>query len=440
VFPYNSLECFSGGDTVATNIRISKRTVDALVPREKPFIKFDQTIAGFGVRVMPNGTKSFILEYRPGAGGRTVAKKRLTLGRYGAMTADQAREPALDALARIRLGDDPQAEKARQRTSLTVAGLIEAFIEGHAAKLKPKSLIAYRSALDKLTAVHGAQKAERLSRSQVSALHRSLSDSPYAANRVLSAVSKMFSWSESVGLVLEGHANPARGITRYREEGRERYLTGDELARLGDALREGESVGLPYPIDDSRPNSKHAAKPENRLTRLDPFACAAIRLLILTGARLHEILDAQWAQLDLDRGVMFLTASKTGKKPLHLSAPALAVLASIPRIESNPFVIPGALPGQPRRDLKKPWAAATARAGLQALRIHDLRHSYASFGAGASLGLPVIGRLLGHATPATTARYSHLADDPVRRAAETIGATIDGAMNRTAGGNVVKMK
>jgi integrase len=425
---------------VATQIKISKRTVDALMPREKAYVAFDLDIKGFGVSVEPTGTKGFILEYRPGGGGRTVSKRRLLLGRYGDMTADQAREAAKDARAAIRLGADPQAEKTRQRASLTVAGLVEAFIEGHATKLKSKSVIAYQGALDKLTAEHGPQKAETLSRAQVATLHRSLSDSPYAANRMLSAVSKMYSWAESEGHLPEGYPNPARKITRYREQGRERYLTGDELARLGDALREAETVGLPYSVDEARPSSKHAPKAENRRVKLDPFAVAAIRLLILTGARLHEILDAEWSQLDLERGALFLADSKTGRKPIFLSPAAQTVIAELPRIEGNPHIIVGSKDGEPRADLKKPWAALTRAAGLDGLRIHDLRHSFAAFGAGAALGLPVLGRLLGHATPTTTSRYAHLADDPLRRAVETVGTVIDAALNRKVGGNVVRMK
>lgn len=250
----------------------------------------------------------------------------------------------------------------------------------------------------------------------------------------------MYSFAESEGHLPEGYPNPARKITRYREQGRERYLTGDELARLGDALREAETVGLPYSVDEARPSSKHAPKAENRRAKVDPFAVAAIRLLILTGARLHEILDAQWPQLDAERGVLFLADSKTGRKPIHLSPPAQTVLAGLPRVEGNPHIIVGAKDGEPRADLKKPWAAVTRAAGLEGLRIHDLRHSFASFGAGAAIGLPVIGRLLGHATPTTTARYAHLADDPLRRAVETVGGVIDAALNRKVGGEVVRFK
>jgi integrase len=172
---------------------------------------------------------------------------------------------------------------------------------------------------------------------------------------------------------------------------------------------------------------------------LDPFAIAAIRLLILTGARLREILDAQWQQVDFERGILFLPDSKTGRKPIYLSAPAIQVLASLPRLEVNPHIIAGLKDGAPRADLKKPWAAITKAAGLEGVRLHDLRHSFASVGAGASLGLPIIGKLLGHTQAGTTHRYAHLDADPMRRAAETIGATIAAAMGgaRPRGINVV---
>jgi integrase len=218
-------------------------------------------------------------------------------------------------------------------------------------------------------------------------------------------------------------------------------LTIEELARLGDALREGETLGLPYSVDETKPTAEHAPKVDHRGVRLDRFATAAIRLLILTGARLREILHAKWAQIDLERGLIFLADSKRGKKPLYLSAAAQEVLADVPRVEGNPPVIAGAKDGAPRADLKKPWAAVSRAAGLRGVRIHDLRHSFASFGAGASLGLPIIGKLLGHSQPATTARCAHLDADPMRRAANTISATISwrsgspGIFDRATSGN-----
>jgi len=256
---------------------------------------------------------------------------------------------------------------------------------------------------------------------------------PVAANRFLAAVSKMLSWAMQRGLLPEDHVNPACRIERYPEQGRERFLTSDELARLGDALREGETIGLPYVVDETKPGAKHAPKSDKRRVKLDPFAVAAIRLLILTGARLREILDSQWQQVDFERGVIFLPDSKSGRKPVYLSTAAQAVLASVPRIEGQPHIIAGMNDGAPKADLKKPWRALTRAAGLEGVRIHDLRHSFASVGAGASLGLPIIGKLLGHSQAATTHRYAHLDADPVKRAAETIGSTISAAMDGKKG-------
>jgi integrase len=426
-----------GVEMVLIPWKISKRNVDALEARAKPYTKFDGIIAGFGAEVRPSGLIVFVLHYRPSPGGRGAPQRRLVLGHYGSMTCEQARSAALDAHAAIRQGHDPAGEKTRQRAALTISGLCDAFLSGHASKLKPKSVVAYEGGLAKVRAAHGALRAEALSRQHVAALHTAMASTPYAANRMVAAVSAMFVWCERAGLLPQDHPSPARGITRYREQGRERFLTMDELARLGDALVEGEAVGWPYEIDETKPTSKFVQK--DRVAKIDVLAAAAIRLLILTGARLREILHARWSEFDLERGVLFLADSKTGRKPIYLGAAAQAVIAALPRLHGNPYLIPGSLDGRPRSELGAPWAAVTKAAGLEGLRIHDLRHSFASVGAGSGMGLPIVGKLLGHATQATTARYAHLDSDPMLRAAERIGATISGALNRS-GGEVVKLR
>jgi Arm DNA-binding domain len=178
--------------------KLTKRTIDALKPRGKPYIIYDDDVKGFGVRLMPGGTKTYVVEYRPNGGGRGTAKKRFKLGRHGAITAEQARKAALDALARVRLGDDPQEEKARHRSSLTVSGLIEAFTAGHVDKsCRPQTALAHKIALGRLRAAHGNIKAEALARDQLAALHSKFKDTPYAANRFLAVVSKCFAWGSS---------------------------------------------------------------------------------------------------------------------------------------------------------------------------------------------------------------------------------------------------
>ncbi len=410
--------------------KLTKRVVDRLAPRDRPFIAFDAEVKGFGCRIAPNGAKTFVLEYRPGVGGRGVAKSRLTLGRYGTITVEQARQAALLALARVRLGADPQADKARQREDfLTIAALIDRFVAEHVGKLKAGTAVGYKIALDKLRTAHGKMNASHLTRAHLATMHAKMADGPYGANRFLAVVSILFAWAIDRGLLPEGHTNPAARIDRFKEQSRERYLTREEFARLRAALRMAESEGLSYDVDETKPGAKHAAAPENRCVKLDPYAIAAIYLLIMTGARLREILHAQWSQVDFERGVIFLPDSKTGKKPIFLNSAAVAILHGLPRLADNPYVIPGQVAGQPRADLKKPWATVTRAAGLDGLRIHDLRHSFASIGAAGSLGLPIIGKLLGHSQAATTQRYAHLADVPMHAAAEAIGAAIQAAMN-----------
>jgi integrase len=411
-----------GGDLVAISkrpmtMKLTKRTVDARSSRQKQYVEYDTDLTGFGVAVYPCGIKSWICECRPHGGGRGVAKKRVTLGKNTQLTVEQARKTAADMLAAVRLGGDPALEKAERRASVTVAELIDLFDAQYVGTmLKPGTAVSHRVALEELRQAHGALKAAALARAHVATLHMRLADRPYAANRAAAVWSKAYAWAAARGLIPEGH-NPVKGLKKFREQSRERFLTVDELGRLGAARAEGETVGLPYEVDETKPNAKHASKADKRRVKFDPHAVAAIRLLILTGARLREILHAKWDQVDMERGVIFLADSKTGKKSIYLSAAAQAVLAALPRVGGNPYVIAGVRDGAPRSDLKKPWAALTRAANLRRLRIHDLRHSFASFGAGASLGLPIIGKLLGHSQAATTHRYAcrHRSDAPCGR-------------------------
>jgi integrase len=208
-------------------------------------------------------------------------------------------------------------------------------------------------------------------------------------------------------------------VRRFPDRRKERYLSVAELERLGAALRRGETVGFPRSARDD----KRAPKAEVN-DRISMYAAAAIRLLLFTGARRGEILQLRWDQVDLDRRILALPTSKTGHKVILLNGPAAAVLLELPRTFGNPFVIAGTKTSAPLADLKRVWSAICREANLPSLRIHDLRHSFASVGAGANLGLPIIGKLLGHTQASTTQRYAHLADDPLRRAAEIIGGAI----------------
>jgi integrase len=254
-----------------------------------------------------------------------------------------------------------------------------------------------------------------------------MSATPFAANRCLAVLSSIWNWAARRDEVtLE--ANPVRGVEKNPERSRERFLTDEEFGRLGEALRLAETIGIPSETSGDC-KSKDLPRAQNRRTILDPFAVAAIRLLIFTGARLREILGAKWEQVDFDRGILFLPDSKTGKKPIYLPEAALTVLNSLPRVDGTPYIISGAGSIRPRADLKRPWALLCRAAELKGARLHDLRHSFASYGAGNGLGLPVIGKLLGHSQPSTTNRYAHLDASPLRRASERISSAIAMAMN-----------
>jgi integrase len=418
--------------------RITKRAVDALqcpADRDRDFL-WDDALAGFGVAAFPTGRKVYVAQYRQH--GRS---RRANIGEHGRLTPDEARSLAKKLLGAVETGADPIEARRGARAVRAFGEVAEDFMRQHvAAKRKSRTEASYREVLDKH--VYPAIQSRRIvevRRADMAKLHSAMQATPSAANRVLAVVSSVWNWAARCDEVDAG-SNPCSGIERYAENARERFLTSEEFARLGDALRLGETTGLDWEIDETKPKANRAPKPESRVRTLDPFAVAAIRLLILTGARLREILHAQWSQVDFERGLLLLADSKTGKKPVYLSAAALSILSALPRIEGNPHIIAGAKDGAPRADLKKPWAAVTKATGLEGVRLHDLRHSFASIGAGASMGLPVIGKLLGHSQAATTHRYAHLDADPLRRAAETIGATIMAAMDGNKGGDVVPFR
>jgi len=426
--------------------KLSKRTVDALKPTDKSFIAYDTSLKGFGVRVLPSGAKSWVIEYRPGGGGRKVGKRRFKLGNVGDLTPDEARKAAQTLLSKVRLGGDPAHDRSAARRQITVAALAEEFIEEHAgAKRKASTAGNYAQVLRRIVVPEiGSRKVDTVTRMTIARLHLKLKGTPYHANKMLAVVGSMYSFAAAKHIVPEGF-NPVRGITRFPESNRERFLTVSELDRLGAALREGETTGLPWHADPGKPGAKHAPKEGNRLTKISPHAAAAIRLLLFTGCRLGEILRLRWADVDLERGLLLLPDSKTGRKTVVLNAPAVAILAELPRL--GVYVIAGDDAGneneKPRADLKRPWIAVRKRANLEDVRIHDLRHTHASFGAAGGLGLPIIGKLLGHKQAATTARYAHLDNDPLRRASESIAGRIAEAMGEgrtTLGGPVVQLR
>jgi integrase len=400
-----------------------------------PVELWDEATGGLCLRVFATGKATWTVRYRPRDGG---SYQRLKLGTFPDVTLSEARERATRVRAKVFDGEDPASERRARRTAPTVADLCRRYLEEEAdTKRKPRTAELYRSYLNRhVVPALGERKAYTIRPADVVALHREIGAAkPATANRVVDTLSAAFRYGGKIGLVPEGH-NPTRGIEKFAEQGRERFLSTDELKRLGDTLRQAETEGLPWP-EDAAPRSKHDRKPENRKTRLAPAVVAAFRLLLFTGCRLREILHLRWADVDAERGFINLPDSKTGRRAVVLNAPALAVLDGLDRL--GDYAIPGDDPKKPRADLKKPWDLIRANAGLPDLRIHDLRHSFASVGAGGGLGLPIVGKLLGHRQASTTQKYAHLADDPVRRASDSIGHTIAAAMgDEVPAGEVVR--
>jgi integrase len=388
--------------------KITKRSVDALKPAGDgaETVLWDSELKGFGVRVQSGSAKSYVLHYRVGT-GRGAPLRKLTIGRHGSpWTPETARREAKSLLGMIEDGFDPAADKMLRREAPTIVELAERFLAEHAdAKRKSSTAAEYKRLLDKIILpALSKRKVADVSRADVTKLHYVNRKAPYQANRVLAVLSKMFNLAERWGLRPDG-SNPCRHVEKFTERKRERMLSPAELARLGDAL--AGYGGSPY-------------------------AVAAVKLLVFTGARLGEVLGLRWEWVDFERGEARLPDSKTGAKTLHLPPPALAVLAELPRLDGNPFAIAGAKSGAALVNLEKPWRAIRRSAGLGDVRLHDLRHAFASVAASSGMGLPIIGKMLGHSEPATTARYAHLASDPVKAAAAAVAGKVAAAMGGSA--------
>ncbi len=429
---------------MASKRRITKTVVDKLKPGE---IVWDTEINGFGARCQKQA-RVYVLKTREG--GR---QRWFTLGRHGApLTPDDARKEALSKLGAIADGNTPAASRDAAKRNPMLKTYALDFMRDHVqAKRKSRTADSYQDLLDRLIIpVLGNLKLKDVQLADVARLHRKWRRTPYQANRALALVSKMLNLAERDGFRTH-NSNPCRHVEKFKEEKRERFLSEVELAILGEVL-----------VDALRDRSENT------------YVVAAIRLLLFSGARVSEILGLRWEYVDFERAMLRLPDSKTGQKSIYLSAPALEVLHNLPRLETNPHVIVGDKSGAALVNIQKPWRrlrkAVTVRlwaehgneatrqlvanlaekldrtptwrectraaeaedltlsAGLVDVRLHDLRHSFASVAATGGMSLPMIGKLLGHTQAATTHRYSHLSADPVRAANEAIGQRIAAMM------------
>jgi integrase len=388
---------------------ITKRAVDAAKARKTDTYLWDRDLHGFGLKVTPAGRKVYLVQYR--LGGRKGRTRRVTIGQHGSpWTPTTARTEAKRLLGEVDAGRDPAAERDKAKADKSLGLVVDQFMAEHANKLKPATIEEYQ----RLVRLYVKPRLENratgeLKRLDIARLHHELSDKPYQANRVLAFLSVFFNWTEKHGLRPDG-SNPCRHIDKYREGRRERFLSQAELGRLGDALRQAE-----------------------RDKACSPWVIAAIRLLTFTGTRRNEILTLRWEHVSEEHECLMLPDSKTGRKAIHLNAPALALLQTIPRVEGNPYVICGEKAGRHLVNLEKPWRRIRKAAKLDDVRLHDLRHSFASVAASGGQSLVVIGKMLGHSKATTTARYAHLADDPVKAASDAVGRHIAAAMDGNPG-------
>jgi integrase len=395
-------------------------------------IYWDVDHAGFGLRVEPSGSKTFLVRYRPG-GGRKAPKRFLTIGRYGKLTPDEGRAEARKVLSASELGLDPAAERLRKRKEMSVSGLCDLYLEMGVETKKPLTVAGDRGRIDRhIKPLIGSKRAFEVTTADVERLMKDIAAGKTradfktgrsrsrvivrggkgAATRTVGLLGGIFSFAQRQGIRAD---NPCRGVRRYPDKASERFLSPAEIANLGAVLSKVELQGA---------NSS---------------AVNIIRLLAMTGARRNEIAGLRWDEVDLDRACLRLKDSKTGAKVIQLGAAPILLLSGLKPTNSSTYVFPATSGTSHFQGIKRVWQAVRKEAGFPDLRLHDLRHSFASIGLASGDTLSLIGALLGHSNARTTGRYAHLADDPKKNAANRISGEIARALGVANSTNVVTL-
>ncbi len=380
---------------------LTQRTIGTLEPDEKPWIAWDDKLTGFGVWVYPTAGKVYVAQPR-GPGGR---QKRVTVGRHPVLGIEQARQRAALIIARVKAGEDPVPLPlaASFAGGPTVVDLARGYLGEHVAvRCKPKTARTARSVVNRhIVPALGRLPLPAVERRQVMELHERLCETPAMANITVETLTHMYALARGWGMAPED-CDPCRSIPMNPKRRRERFLTDAEFTRLGRVLD----------------------KASGKASRVSAGAVATIRLLMLTGCRRNEILNLRWDDVDLEVSELRLRDAKTGAGSVALSPAARKVLATLPRLPDNPWVIAGSRPGRRVSNPNGRWLVVRARAGLEDLRIHDLRHSFASRALPLGESLTMIGKLLGHRKVQTTARYAHLARESVKTSAAKVAESI----------------
>jgi integrase len=402
-------------------MKLTKAAVEKLEATGKRYNQFDSELKGFCVRMGVSGHKVFYFVYRAGK-GRGTALKWLRLGAFPSISVEQARAMARKMAASVALGEDPARKLKEDKAAPLLKEAIETFFAEHVvAKCRQSTGKLYGGLIrNKIVPWLGAFRVADVEHRHIAMLHHAMRNTPYMANRCCAVLSKFFTWSEKNGYRQRG-TNPASGVEKFKEHKRTAFMSAEELSCLGAALAELEQAW-----NDRKAMRQRREKAPARMAVLTPQAANVIRLLCLTGARLGEILSLKWEYLDLSMGLARLPDSKTGAKVLHLPRPAVEVLSGMPG--HSEWVFPRSKGNGHRLEIHHAWRTLCKKAGLTGWRVHDLRHCFASVAVNSGHSLPQIGALLGHTQVMTTARYSHVAANPVHAVAEDTGAKIAKAM------------
>jgi integrase len=412
--------------------KITKSVVDNAYPEAADWFLWDTELKGFGLKVSKGGRKSYVCQYRT-AGGRSGDDRRLTIGQHGSpWTVEMARSEAKQVLGRAANGEDPALEKQDLKKRLSVAELCDQYLQHGCGTKKASTLATDKGRIEHhIKPLIGRKKVQDITRADVKKFLQDIAQGKTAADiktgkrgraivrggqgtatRTVGLLGGIFAYAVDCGMI---DTSPAVGVKRFADKKGNRYLSQQELVALGEALRKAEEEG------------------EN------PSALAILKLLVFTGARKGEIETLKWSEVDFASGYLKLADSKTGQKAIPLNAGALQVLNDQERLSENEHVFP-AYRGQGHYEgTPKVWVRIRSKAGLSDVRLHDLRHSFASIAVSGGASLPIIGALLGHTNSSTTQRYAHLSDDPLRAASEAVGSQISAALSSNIQGDVVKL-
>ena len=423
-------------------MRLTKRVVDGAEPGPSDRFLWDSDVSGFGLKITPSGRKVYVLQYR--IGGRSGSSRRYTIGRHGApWTPETARKEAERLLGQVATGQDPSAAREAKKRELTVSALCDLYLAEGCATKKASTLATDQARIERhIKPLLGQRSIGELTRADVERFLQDVAGGKTKADvktkkrgraivrggkgtatRTVGLLGGILTFAVDRSLISQ---NPVRGVKRFPDRKGERFLSATELQRLGGALEIAGASGV------------------------NPAAIAAIRLLILTGCRRGEILGLRWEWVDFEHGCLRLPDSKTGAKIVPVGAPALELLAEVPRHQGSPYVFAATVRRPQRKKdgtttdrvhrpevhlvgLPRVWRQVCELAGLNDVRLHDLRHSFASVAAARGDSLLMIGKLLGHKSASTTQRYAHLAADPVKAAADRIAETIAASMKPPKG-------